>query len=71
MGGAASRKRGKGRGEEHRRDSRLDRRAERVGHIGTGRRRVLQALGAALGARDALHVLMPRVELVDVVERGP
>ena len=48
-----------------------DRRAERAGHIGTGRRRVPQALGAALGARDALHVLMPRVELVDVVERGP
>ena len=51
--GRAARKRARrARRGEHRdgRDSRLDRRAERVGHIGTGRRRVLQALGAALGA---------------------
>ena len=63
----------KGRGEASTvfgRDSRLDRRAQRVGHIGRGRGGVRQRLGP-LSARAALHVLMARVELVDVVERGP
>ena len=73
MGGAASRKRERARRGEHRygRDSRLDRRAERVGYIGTGRGRVSEALGAALRACAAPHVVGSRVELVDVVERGP